>query len=64
MQLAISEAIVGLLDQAKARIDKAEEDGILEDNTIDDRMVVAALARDAATAHELSAKALEARCLR
>ena len=59
MQLAISEAIVGLVDQAKARIDKAEEDGILEDNTIDDRMVVAALAGDAATAHELSAKALE-----
>ena len=59
MQLAISEAIVGLVDQAKARIDKADEDGILEDNTIDDRMVVAALAGDAATAHELSPKALE-----
>ena len=37
MQLAISEALVGLIDQAKARIDKAEEDGILGDNTIDDR---------------------------
>ncbi|HTH24080.1 MAG TPA: protein kinase [Vicinamibacterales bacterium] len=60
MQLAISEALVGLIDQAKARIDKAEDDGILDDNTIDDRMVVAALAGDAATAHELSAKALEA----
>ena len=59
MQLAISEATVGLVDQAKARSDKAEEDGILDDNTIDDRMVVAALAGDAATAHELSAKALE-----
>jgi hypothetical protein len=60
MQLAISEAMVGLVDQAKARIDKAEQDGILDDGTIDDRMVVAALARDAATAHELSPKALEA----
>ena len=60
MQLAISEALVGLVDQAKARIAKAEDDGILDDNTIDDRMVVAALGRDAATAHELSAKALEA----
>ncbi|HUQ87840.1 MAG TPA: protein kinase [Vicinamibacterales bacterium] len=59
MQLAISEAIVGLIDQARARIDKAEEDGILEDNTFDDRLVVAALSRDAATAHELSPKALE-----
>ncbi len=60
MQLAISEAIVGLVDQAKARIDKAEDDGILEDNTIDDRMVVAALTKDAASARELLAKALEA----
>ena len=31
MQLAISEALVGLTDRAKARIDKAEEDGILGD---------------------------------
>ena len=44
MQLAISEALVGLIDQAKARVDKAEEDGILAENTVDDRMVVAAIA--------------------
>jgi serine/threonine protein kinase/tetratricopeptide (TPR) repeat protein len=60
MQLAISEAVVGLLDEAKARVDKAEEDGILDDSTIDDRMVVAALTRDAAAAREWLPKALEA----
>ncbi|MBY0495884.1 MAG: protein kinase [Cyanobacteria bacterium] len=59
MQLAISEAIVGLGDQARARIDKAEEDGILGDNVYNDRLVVAALMKDAATAKELFAKALE-----
>ena len=46
MQLAISEALVGLIDQAKARVDKAEDDGILDENTVDDRMVVAAITKD------------------
>ncbi len=59
MQLAISEAIVGLVDQARARIDQAEEDGILTDSTIDDRLVVAAFSKDDATARELLPKALE-----
>ena len=59
MQLAISEALVGLLDQAKARVDKAEDDGILGDSTFDDRMVVAAIAKDAAAARELLPQALE-----
>ncbi len=59
MQLAISEALVGLADQAKARIEKAEEDGLLSENTIDDRMVVAAIAKDAAAARELQSLALE-----
>ena len=53
MQLAISEALVGLADQAKARIEKADDDGILNDATLDERMVVAAITKDAATAREL-----------
>ena len=59
LQLAISEALLGLIDRAKARVDKAEEDGILAENTVDDRMVVAAIAKDAAMAHQLMAAALE-----
>ena len=59
MQLAINEALLGLFDQAKARVDKADEDGILADNTIDDRLVVAAITKDAATARELLPEALE-----
>ena len=59
MQLAISEAIVGLADQAKARIDKAEQDGVLGEDVFDDRLVVAALLKDAAMARELLPKALE-----
>ena len=59
LQLAISEALVGLSDRAKARIDKAEEDGILAENTADDRMVVAAITKDAAMARRLMAAALE-----
>jgi eukaryotic-like serine/threonine-protein kinase len=59
LQLAISEALFGLIDQAKARVDKAEDDGILAENTADDRMVVAAIAKDAAMARQLMAAALE-----
>jgi len=56
VQLAISEAVVGLTDAAKARIDKAEEDGILDGINVVDRMGVAALTKDAATAVELLGK--------
>ncbi|HEX6162908.1 MAG TPA: protein kinase [Vicinamibacterales bacterium] len=59
MQLAISEAVVGLGERAQARVDKAVEDGILGDGVFDDRLVLAALTKDAATARELYAKALE-----
>jgi serine/threonine protein kinase/tetratricopeptide (TPR) repeat protein len=59
LQLAISEALFGLFDRARARIDKAEEDGILAENTADDRMVVAAITKDAAMARRLMASALE-----
>ena len=59
MQLAISEALFGLVDQAKARVDKAEDDGILADNTFDDRLVVAAIAKDDAMARQVLPAALE-----
>ncbi len=61
MQLAISEALLGLADQAKARIAKADEDGILSENTVDDRLVVAAITKDAAVARELLPAALAQR---
>ena len=59
-ELATNEAIVGLTDAAKARLDKAEEDGILDDVNIVDRMAVAALMKDAAAARELLSKPAEA----
>jgi serine/threonine protein kinase/tetratricopeptide (TPR) repeat protein len=59
MQVAISEALFGLHDQAVARVAKADSDGILGDNTLDDRLVVAAILKDAAAARALLPKALE-----
>ena len=59
MQLAVSEAVAGLADQAKARSQKAEADGILGENEVADRLVIAAITRDAATARALYPKALE-----
>jgi tetratricopeptide (TPR) repeat protein len=59
LQLAISEALVGLVEQATARIDKAEDDGILGESTASARMVVAAIAKDPAMARELMPVALE-----
>ena len=58
MQLAISEALFGLGDHAVARVAKAEDDGILGDSAYDDRMVVAAILKDGATARALLPKAL------
>ena len=59
MQLAINEALVGLADAAKARVKKAEDEEILGSNTIDDRLVVAAILRDAAESRRLLPLALE-----
>jgi tetratricopeptide (TPR) repeat protein len=59
MQLAISEAISGLGDQAKARAQKAEADGILDEGKVPDRLVLAAITRDAAAARALYPKAIE-----
>jgi tetratricopeptide (TPR) repeat protein len=58
MQIAITEAMYGLGDRAAKRVAKAEDDGILGDTTLDDRMVVAAILNDAATARALLPRAL------
>jgi tetratricopeptide (TPR) repeat protein len=58
LQVAIAEALYGLGDSAKARVAKAETDGLVSDANADDRMVVAAILRDAAAAHRLSPAAL------
>jgi tetratricopeptide (TPR) repeat protein len=58
MQLAISEAMVGLGDEARKRVETAEDDGLLGDNTVEARLVVAAIAGDAAMAAELLTEAL------
>jgi serine/threonine protein kinase/tetratricopeptide (TPR) repeat protein len=58
MQIAIAEALFGLEEQARERVAKAEDDGILGEGTFDDRMVVAAVLRDAASARALLPKAL------
>ena len=58
MQLAISEALIGLADQAKARIEKADADGLLNEGALDERMVLAAIMRDALASRELLPLAL------
>jgi serine/threonine protein kinase/tetratricopeptide (TPR) repeat protein len=53
MQLAIGEALVGLGDQARARVEKADADGLLGDELIEARLVVAAITQDGAEARRL-----------
>jgi serine/threonine protein kinase/tetratricopeptide (TPR) repeat protein len=53
MAIAISEALVGLHHQAKARIDAAGNDGLLGDASVDERMVVAAITEDGPAARAL-----------
>jgi len=60
MQLAISEAMVGLADRAKARVEKAEDDGLVNDALLDDCLVVAAITRDAAAARAILPRVLAA----
>jgi len=59
MQLVISEAIVGLTDEAKARAQKAEADGVLADAQTIDQLVLAAIVKDASAARVLYPKAVE-----
>ena len=59
LQLAINEALVGMIDQARARVEKADDDGLIGAGLIDDRLVVAAIARNAAEGRRLLPLALE-----
>ena len=59
IQLAISEAAVGLIDDAKRRVEKAEADGILGPPENDDQAVVAALTNDRAAIGAIQAKGKE-----
>ena len=59
MTIAISEALAGLHDQAKARIAAAEDDGLISDASVDERMVVAAIMEDGPAARALLPLALE-----
>jgi len=53
LQVAISEALVGLSDRAKARVEKAEDDGLLVESQTVERLVVAAITADANAARAL-----------
>ena len=57
--LAISEALVGLVDQAKARIAAAVDEELLQPGSLDERLVVAAITKDGLLARELLPQALE-----
>ncbi|HJU42120.1 MAG TPA: protein kinase, partial [Vicinamibacterales bacterium] len=59
MSLALSEALVGLREQAAARIAEAEDDGVLNASTLDDRLVFAAITGDAESARTLLPAVLE-----
>ena len=59
MAIAISEALVGLHDQATARIASAENDGLLGNASAEARMVVAAITEDGAAARALLPIVLE-----
>ena len=53
MTLAISEALVGQVAEARARIALALDEELLQPNALDERLVVAAITEDGATAREL-----------
>ena len=53
MALAISEALAGLQEQAKKRVSAAYDEGLLNESSLDERLVVAAITRDAEAAREL-----------
>jgi len=56
--LAINEALVGLVDQAKARVAAALEEELLLPGSVNEQLVVAAITRDGALARELLPQAL------
>lgn len=58
MTVAINEAIMGLVDQAKARVETLERDGLLNEQTFDDQLVIAAVSEDARWAREVLPSAI------
>jgi tetratricopeptide (TPR) repeat protein len=60
MGLAISEALVGLDDRARARVAAVQEDGLQNEQTLDEQLVVAALLGDAKGAKALMPEAIAA----
>jgi tetratricopeptide (TPR) repeat protein/tRNA A-37 threonylcarbamoyl transferase component Bud32 len=59
MALAISEALAGLHEQSRTRVSNAYNEGLLNEASLDERLVVAAITRDAAEARELLPLTLE-----
>jgi len=59
MALAISEALAGLHEQAKTRVRAAYDEGLLNEASLDERLVVAAITQDADAAKELLPLTLE-----
>ena len=53
MALAISEALAGLHEQAQTRVSTAYNEGLLNEASLDERLVVAAITQDAEAAQEL-----------
>jgi tetratricopeptide (TPR) repeat protein len=53
MALAISEALAGLHEQARARVSNASDQGLLNESSLDERLVIAAITQDAEAAREL-----------
>ena len=58
--LAVTEALVGLVDQAKARMASALEEELLMESSLEERLVLAAVMKDAPAARELLPQAIAA----
>jgi tetratricopeptide (TPR) repeat protein len=61
MVVALSEALAGLADQAKERVARADTDGLLNESALEERLVVAAITKDADAARELLPMVIEHR---
>jgi eukaryotic-like serine/threonine-protein kinase len=58
MALAIGEALAGLHEQAKTRVAAADDAGLLNESSLDERLVIASITQDAEAASELVELAL------
>ena len=59
MALAIGEALAGLHERARNRVSETFNDGVLNESSLDERLVVAAITADAAAGRELLPLTLE-----